>query len=502
MSDRLDINWKSPGPVSDRFMASDAFVQIINGPVGGGKTTNCFMKAIRLATRQMPSKTRTINLGDGNRKVRKFKLCIVRDTYRQLHKTTIPSWHKRFPPEAGEWVGAMDAPCRHRLNFLLPDGTVADFVAEFAAIGENNVEDFFRGFEPTAFLLNELDLLSKEVFIYAKGRTGRYPDMSEGGPTWHGILADCNAPEFESWLYRDIFEKTPDQLAAEQTELYIQPGGLDPGAENLANLPKAYYEKQMLGQPDWYRERMVHNRPGYSRAGKPVIPEFKDALHVRDIEPVPGLPLVIGIDPRTIPSAVFLQRLAGSQRRIVGELQGEQNMGPRRFGKLLAERLHDQFPFTKPSEIKAIVDPSATYGADREDDEKTWLEIVANETGLRIEPATSNKTDVRREALRKPLSELIDGQPALVISPRCKVLRTALNTGYRFKKMNVGGADRFSEDVEKNEFADMAEAAEYACLADGAEAEIAGRKSFTSQSTLAARAQGERVEAEYDPLGR
>ncbi len=500
MSDRLDINWRSPGPIASAFMRSAARIPIINGPVGSGKTTANFIFHINKARQQQPSWGKTVNLGDGvARKVRKYKLAVVRDTYRQLWKTTIPSWHKRFPADSGEWTGAMDAPGRHRLQFLIPDGSVVDFIAEFAAIGENSVEDFMRGFEPTSFLLNELDLLASEVFIYAKGRWGRYPDMDEGGPSWHGITADCNAPEFESWLYRDIFEKSPADRLAEGVELFVQPGGEEAGAENIANLPPDYYKDQAKGAPDWYRERMIHNRAGYSRAGKPVHPEFKDHIHVAraELDPVPGLPLVIGIDPRTYPSAVFLQRLAGAQRRFIDELQGDQNMGARRFGRQVAQLLHDRYPFLKPGSIKGIVDPSAQYGADREGDEKTWLEIFEIESGIKLEPAPSNKIDMRREALKKPLTELIEGSPAILISPRCRLLRTGLNSGFRYKKLNVSGAERFSEEVEKNQYADICEAAEYACLGDGVDHEIRGRKGFTNESLKAARDQGERENAEY-----
>lgn len=504
MSDRLDINWASPGPVSTAFMNSTANIQIINGPIGGGKTTTAFMKGIQIGRQQMPSKTRTINIGDGNRKVRKVKMCVVRDTYRQLHKTTIPSWHKRFPAEMGEWIGAADAPCKHRLHFLLPDGSVLDFIAEFAAIGDNNVEDFMRGFEPTFWMLNELDLLSREVLVFARGRSGRYPDMSEGGPTWHGVLADCNAPELEGWMYREVFEKTPDELKANGIELFVQPGGLDPAAENVENLPKGYYSVQMAGQPDWYQQRFIHNRAGYSRAGKPVHPEFKDHLHMArtELQPIPGLSLTIGIDPRTFPSAVFVQKVVGGQSRVLDECQGEQNMGARRFGKLLADMLNDRFPYHKPEQIRGRVDPSATYGADKEGDEKNWLEIVSEVSGIRIDPAPTNSIDYRREALKKPLMELIDGQPAILISPRCKKLRQALNSGFRYKKLNVSGAERFSEDVEKNEFADMAEAAEYAMLDADSYAGIAERKSYTSTSIRTARMRGEMDDARYDPLGR
>jgi hypothetical protein len=500
--DVLNINWKSPGPVASRFMASSARIQIINGPVGSGKTTAAFMKAIRLAAQQEPSRGRTVNLGDGvNRPVRKFKLATIRDTYRSLWKTTIPSWFKRFPQDAGEWNGAVDAPAKHRLQFLLPDGTVCDFTNEFGAIGENSAEDFMRGYEPTAWYLNELDLLQFEVFNFAKGRWGRFPDMSEGGPTWWGMIADANAPEFESWLYRDIFTRSAGELADDGVELFVQPGGTAAGAENLVNLPPGYYVDQAKGQPDWYKFRMIENRPGYSRAGKPVHPEFKDAIHVaaRELEPIPGLPLVVGIDPRTRPSAVFMQRLPGSQRRFIDELQGDQNMGPRRFGALLAQLLHDRFPFVRPEHVRGVVDPSSQYGADREDDEKSWLEIVAAVSGIRLDPAPTNKIDMRREALKKPFGELIDGEPAILISPRCRLLRTGLNTGFRYRKMNVAGAERFADEVEKNEYADICEAAEYACLLDGAEHEIVERKNWIDQKVAAARAVGERS-WDYDPL--
>lgn len=505
MTDQVDVlKWRPPGPVSARFMASTARIQIINGPVGSGKTTTALMKGVRLACRQVPATGKTIDIGDGAgpRPVRKVKVAVVRDTYRQLWKTTIPSWLKRFPKEMGNFVGADQAPAKHQLPLVLRDGTVADLHVEFGAIGENTVEDFMRGYEPTLWYLNELDLLAKEVFTYAKGRWGRYPDMSEGGPTWHGILADCNAPEFESWLYRDIFTKSPVELAAEGIELFIQPGGIEPDAENVHNLPPGYYEDQSKGQPEWYVERMVKNRPGYSRAGKPVHPEFKDHIHVarRELEPIPGLPLVIGLDPRTRPSAAFVQRLPGSQRRVVDELQGEQNMGPRRFGALLAEMIHDRFPWARPEQIKGVVDPTAEYGVDKENGEKDWIEIVREVTGIKIEPAPTNSKDMRREALKKPLSELIDGEPAIIISPRCRLIRAGLNTGFRYRKMAISGAERFSEEVEKNEYADVCEALEYACLVDGAELEIKERKNWTDGKLQSARAESERANAEYSPL--
>ena len=47
-------------------------------------------------------------------------------------------------------------------------------------------------------------------------------------------------------------------------------------------------------------------------------------------------------------------------------------------------------------------------------------------------------------------------------------------------------AERFADEVEKNEYADICEAAEYACLLDGADVEIRERRGFTNEAILAA----------------
>lgn len=507
----LNLTWTPPGPVAARFMASSAPVQILNGPVGSGKTTAALMKAIKLATRQQPSRrTRARNSRGQLVPVRLFKVAVVRDTYRQLWKTTLKSWFRRVPQNVGTFNGAENAPASHNIHFELSDGTMVDFTAEFAAIGENAVEDFMRGYEPTIWYLNELDLLAQEVLEYAQDRAGRFPDMEDGGPTWRGVLADCNAPEFESWLYTDterddagrvkpgIFTMTPAQRSALGVDLFVQPGGRDPGAENISNLPPDYY-KPKVGQKAGYIARMIDNKSGWSQAGKPVHPEFKPSQHVaaEELQPIPGVPLIIGLDPRTHPSAAFLQRVPSGQRRFIDEYQGEQNMGPRRFGKKLAEILHDRFPFVRPKDVRAIADPSATAGADKVAGEKDWTEIVSEVAGIRVDPAPTNNLDVRREALKKPLSELIDGEPAIMISPRCSMLCAGLASGFRFRKLNVPGAIKYADEVEKNHYADICEAAEYACLTDGAELEIMERKQYTAGELNRMAAQGEH---DWDPL--
>lgn len=463
------VRWAAPGPVADAFMADTTPIIGLNGPIGSGKTTAAIIKGLMRAQTQRAFDGYTLPGPDGTPwPVRRRRLTVVRDTYRQLWRSTIPSWQTRFPKTVGDFTGADNAPATHRLTFVLPDRTLVEWQADFVAIGDNAIEDVLRGYETSDFYLNETDLLSKEVFTYAIGRYGRFPAAEHGGCDNPGIIFDCNAPELESWLYTDIFLLTPAELRAKGIALYRQPGGMDPRAENLNHLNqtqdtlalpyghperiaagRAYYERQITVNEDWYVQRMVHNKPGYSRAGKPVYPEFNDQRHVAltDHPGVPQLTLIIGLDAGMQPAAVFKQRLPSGRWLILDELVSEPGTGPKRFGATLAQRLRERFPNFET--ITGICDPSALYGADRKAGEKDWSEIVAAEAGIRIRPAPTNDPVARWEAVRRPLTLMPDGEPAFQLNPRCKVLRSGFNAGYRFRKI-AGTTNRFNtEQAEK-----------------------------------------------------
>lgn len=485
----LRLNWTSPGPVASAFMRSSARVQAINGPIGSGKTSAVMMKAVFLARAQRPS-TR-----DG---VRKFKLCVVRDTYRQLWKTTIPSWWRWVPQEVGEWVGATDAPARHTIRFDLKgaDGRVdrIEFTAEFVALGEHRVEEVLRGYEPTAFYLNELDMLPEEALIFARGRAGRYPTMDEGGPSWWGVLSDLNAPLIDSWAYERLFLARPEGF-----DLYRQPGGRSPRAENLANLPPGYYDEQAVGQPDWYVRRMIDNEPAFGRAGKLVFPEFSDSQMVprEDLKPARGLPLIIGADAGLTPAAVINQHLPNGQWRALDELvtaPGE-HVGAVRFGERLAQLLRERYPGWPTDQIAGWADPAALYGADDQAGEQNWIQIVSLKSGVRFRAAPSNKLVPRFEAVRRPMTRLIDGQPGCLVSPRAVTLRGGYAGGYRFRE--IGAGLRYEEKPEKNHYSHVCDADQYAKLGGGEYHEVMERNSHRGRATLQTHA-----ETDEEPRGR
>jgi hypothetical protein len=500
VSGRLNIAWEPPGPVSQAFMASEAPVQVLNGPVGSGKTTTALMKCTRLAALQWPSRIHQArNSRGGLVPVRQFRACVVRDTYRQLWRSTLLSWFARVPQDVGTFTGSLNAPATHRINFELPDGSLVDFQADFVAIGDDSAEEVLRGYEPTIFYLNELDTLPFEVYVYASGRTGRFPPVADCGSRFHGILVDCNAPILNSECYTAFFKPSPLELKEAGIAVFRQPGGRSPGAENLKNLPADYYTRQVKlnATRAWYVARMVDNKAGFSREGKPVYgAEYNDALHVaaEPLEFMPGIALQIGLDAGLNPAAILCQRLPNGQWRVIDELVGETGTGAIRFGGDLARRLKERFPLART--IIGWADPSAEYGADKKAGEKNWMQIVAARAAITIRPAPTNKLIPRLEAVRLPLTRLIDGQPGFLLSPVCTRLREGFNATYRYKKVRPN-EEVYHEEPEKNEASHPHDGLQYALLGGGEHTAVHERHRDRDQAVRQAR-----HEHDWNPLAQ
>ena len=115
---------------------------------------------------------------------------------------------------------------------------------------------------------------------------------------------------------------------------------------------------------------------------------------------------------------------------------------------------------------------------------------------LRVRPAPTNSPTARWEAVRLPLTRLIDGQPGFLLDPGCKVLRAGFNAGYRFRKKNASDASEYHEQADKNKYSHPHDALQYALSGGGEDAEIRGRgqRDRDRRKALPDRA------ADYNPL--
>jgi hypothetical protein len=472
-----------PGPTAEALYWSDADIVGIQGPVGSGKTTTTLKSRLRRAL-MMPRSTI-----DGTRR---YKLLVVRETYRQLWSTTIPSYLEVFPKHLGTWSGGRGAPVSHVIAFDDGHGPI-EFEAQFMAFGDDVIAAM-RGIQTTDIWLNETDTVPIEVLTAGIGRIDRWPGAShfEGYPPelrgYGQIICDFNAPDEDNWTYRVFHDQEerdrmgaalsadlPEGTRRIRIEFHNQPGYGQPGCENLQNLSAAYYPRQiaamrLAGRGDMI-DRLIYNKIVYLRAGEPVFKrEFNRRIHVAEatIPPEPGLPLRIGLDQGFKGAAVIGQFLAPFHWRILGELHfPAERLMAAEFGRRLAELLDARWPSW---EIEGgWGDMAGEHGASQAADENdTWNRLVGKAAGFRVRPQKigTNRIQPRLEAVRAALEFVHAGAPGLLIDPSCKFLIRGFEARYVWKdEIDANGDKRKVPDKTLTE-ANVHDAGQYLLLSE------------------------------------
>jgi hypothetical protein len=472
----LGLTFKPPGPVAEAFLEGGAHkgsVKAIMGPVGSAKTSTCLYEALLLALRQPASPI------DG---VRRCKVGVIRQTYRQIRTTVLPSWFKWWPKSLGEFSN--DEPITHTLRLDLPGIGIIELIVQFIALGDRGIEEVLRGWEGTGVYLNELDTLTRDAFEFCRQRVGRYPSSPHPSPLLlpngrYGVWADFNAPDEDNWVADAFVFNRPAGW-----ELYTQPGGLielsegefiaNPRAENLGVVGSDYYLKQMEGKPVWEIRRMLCNKIGRSRHGDPVFSEYRDDWHAIDamLEPLKGVPIVIGADAGLHPAAVFAQRTPRGQWRILAELYCP-GMTARPFGAEIARVMGSRFP---GHQAVGWGDPAAANLTEASD--MSWMQIVADASGVPFRPARGNNAISTRLAIvSNVLRRDLDGIPGLLISRACPTLRRAFASGYRYHRVQVGaGTTRLADQPEKNDWSHIMDGLQCLLLGGDEYQDLLGRK--------------------------
>lgn len=447
------LHYKPAGPVLKAFHESQAFVRLIKGPIGSGKSTACVIELLRIARMQQRGP-------DGKRHSR---FAIIRNSYPELRTTTIKTFHDWCPPQYAKYTET--PPITHR---LVTDELDVEFI--FLALDRPEDVKKLLSLELTAAWINEAREVPKAVLDTLTGRVGRYPAKRDGGCTRSCILCDTNPPNDRHWWCRMATggEGFEDGVP-EGWEFFDQPSGLSPEAENLENLPDGYYQRIMAGKEEDWIKVYVHGEYGYLVEGKPVFASFRDGVHVSAevLEPIGDLPLSIGADFGLTPAAVIGQRQVDGQWRILAELCME-DAGVVRFAETLAGFMAQHFGGAPLGTCWG--DPAGAY---RDQQERTALELMTTHTGWKWRPAPCGNNDltIRLEVVKGALGRLIDGKPGIVFSPKCPTLREAMNGRYHYRPIRSAGSDlghqEFREEPHKNSYSHVADALQYLLLGGG-----------------------------------
>lgn len=448
-------------PTASRFHRSTAFVRGLRGPIGTGKSVTCCMEIIRRAREQEPFEG-----------VRRSRWAAIRNSYPELKSTTIKTWD--------EWSGnapiKYDSPISSHFVRKLPDGTTVDLEVLFISLDRPDDVKKLKSLDLTGVWLNEASELSKAALDMSTGRVGRFPSKAQGGSTWSGVIMDTNSPDDDHWYYLLAEVTKPEGY-----EFFAQPGALvakdggyapNPEAENVANhtLGYDYWLRQIPGKAiDWIKV-FVLGQYGSVHDGKPVYPEWNDTLHVKAIRPLQGVTLDIGMDFGLTPAAIIVQRDSRGRLLVLDEMCGE-DMAIRQFLQdILIPQLTSIYPEWwarrgghEPM-IRVFGDPAGNQKA--QTDERSCFDEV-RAAGLSVRAAKTNAYLPRRGAVAWFLSKLSGGQPTMLLDPCCTVLRKGFNGGYKYRRIQVTGEERYTDEPLKNAYSHPHDALQYVALEHG-----------------------------------
>lgn len=449
-----EISYEAP-PTVGQFMDSEAFARFIVGPVGSGKTTGMIFEMLKRSVQQRPGP-------DG---IRRTRWAIVRQTLEQLRMTVlldIMSWLRPI--------------MHYRVSDKLVIIEVGDIYSEWFLIPLEEPEDQRRllSMQLTGAFLSEAIEISPDLVPAISGRCGRFPSAADGGCTWFGLFGDTNAPtEGSDW--HELFEndRPPDW------QVFFQPGGLEPNAENLAYLMqtpvtlqldptdpirllqgRTYYERLARARnADWVT-RYVHAKYGPDPSGAAVFRgSFKKAFHIkRNLIVVHGTPLLIGQDFGRNPCSLIAQPDHSGRLSVLEEVVSEDMGLELHISRYLRPKLfQDRFAGLR---YAAVGDPSGVAkGNFLEEDHFD----VMGRLGIPGFPAPTNNIDPRILAVETLLLQQRDGGPALVIDEdKCPMLVQALQSRYRYSKTQAGVVKPLPD--KSHPWSDLADCLQYICL--------------------------------------
>ena len=280
-----------PGPTGQKFLNSTAFIKLICGPVGGGKSTVALFDLLARAVTQEPF--------NGTRRT---KFIIMRNTSLQLKSTVKPLIDQWFVTLTGGTLGKWRLTENvFEARFKMPDGTVVH--SEFCLMAADTPDDVRRllSLEASAAWVEEAREIDEEVFNGLQGRVNRFPNRASGGVTRPGVICSTNPPPRGGFWHKLM---TDPEMGA---DVFMQPaaldadGAIDPAAENLENLAPDYYENLVRGKTEEWIDVYLRNQFGVGDAGQPLYKStFKKSFHVSPVPLKPILqtlhPLVVGMD--------------------------------------------------------------------------------------------------------------------------------------------------------------------------------------------------------------
>lgn len=429
-------------PSLSGFLTAEAFVSLVTGPVGSGKSSAAMLKIAYHAKRMRKQQ-------DG---IRRSRCVVIRNTAEMLRDATLPTFNTWFPE------GIAGSHLKTEKKFLL---RFDDVECDILFRGLDEAADVRRllSLEVSFAVLDEFREINPDIFNAVQARVGRYPSVKDGGcvtddgtPNKH-VWGASNAPDADTF-WEEYLTDPPANAS-----VFFQPSARSVDADWLENLPASYYDDLAQGKTEDWIAVYIDNKFGRSLSGEPVFGKsFSTERHTSPTAlNVLSSPLIIGVDAGLSPAAVIGQ-LDYQSRLIVHDALTSEGMGALRF---IREKIKPLLANKYPGrQVAVVIDPAAFQRA--QTDERTVADIYKTE-GFRVVPARTNAIAARIAAVENYLTRTVDGKPCMLIDRvHAADLVVAMRSRYRYKINTKGQRD---DTPEKNHpWSDVADSLQYLCL--------------------------------------
>jgi hypothetical protein len=430
----------TPSKTLEPFLTCGAFVSLISGPVGSGKSSAAMLKIAYHAAKMRRGQ-------DGKRRSRAV---IVRNTNQMLTDATIPTFMTWFPE------GPAGTFARTDKRFFLRFDDV-DCEVLFRGLDDANDVRRLLSLECSFGILDEYREIHPDIFNALQGRVGRYPSVANGGcvdddgePNHH-IWGATNAPDADTFW--EEYMTNPPRTA----EIFMQPSALSDEADWKDNLIRGYYETLAEGKSEDWIDVYINNQFGRSLSGTPVYQRtFTQDFHVasEEIKPLANAdyPITIGLDFGRTPAAVFMQRDPRGRVLVLSEITSE-NMGIETF---IATKLNPHIANIYPG-YQFVVAPDPAGFMKQQLNEMTLVDALKDAGFKCVKPPTNDPVK-RIAAVERLLNQQIEGKAMFLVDPRCTNLIKGFRSGYRYKVKRNG---ELEDKPDKNDSSHVHDALQY-----------------------------------------
>lgn len=432
------LNYTPPLTVAMFMQDDDSLVRCVVGPVGSGKSMGCIMEIFRRSCSQEP-----------HNGVRRTRWALIRNTLQQLKATVLNDILQYLGPLVTHHV----SDSKLVLSFPLQDGTRVE--SEWLLVPLDRPEDQQRllSLQLTGAWVNEAREVPIDILMALIGRCGRYPSKLLGGPTWFGVILDTNC-----WSVASPYHETFVVAPKPGWQLYLQPGGMEPNAENVENLPPGYYENLSNGRDEDWVTVHVHAQWGDDLSGQAVFRRsFNPLVHVVDLDHItinPMRPIMVGQDFGRTPTSLICQVGMDGCLWVLDEVLSE-DLGLR---NMLRHKLRPKL-FEEPyagRRVFVIADPAGKVKSQLS--EENAFDVLREE-GFTAYPAPTNQVDKRLLAAEKLF---LAHNGIKIVRNRCPMLVRALSSEYKYKRKKSGELEDTPEKLHP--WSDLADCLQYAAL--------------------------------------